>query len=46
MAQGSGDLVKLEDFDGEVFEHWQGAVGKEVVDKNGDSVGTVEDVCI
>ena len=46
MAQGSGDLVKLEDFDGEVFEHWQGAVGKEVLDKNGDAVGTVEEVFI
>ncbi len=48
MAQGNGgsNLVKLEDFDGEVAEHWQGARGSEVLDKNGDAVGTVEEIYV
>ncbi len=47
MAQGEGsNLVKLEDFEGELDEHWQDARGRKVIDKNGDEVGTVEDLYI
>ncbi len=41
MAEGA-DLVELDDFDGEVDEHWQEAKGTAVLDRNGDEVGTVE----
>jgi sporulation protein YlmC with PRC-barrel domain len=43
---GSENLVKLDDFEGELDEHWQDARGRKVVDKNGDEVGTVEDLYI
>jgi hypothetical protein len=42
MAEGGANLVRLEDFGGEVDEHWQEAGGSSVLDKNGDEVGTVE----
>jgi sporulation protein YlmC with PRC-barrel domain len=43
VAGGDGEnLVKLDDFEGEVEEHWQDARGRKVIDKNGDEVGTVE----
>jgi hypothetical protein len=42
MADGGANLVRLEDFGGEVDEHWQEAGGSSVLDKNGDEVGTVE----
>jgi sporulation protein YlmC with PRC-barrel domain len=40
------NLVKLEDFDGELEEHWQDIQGHKVLDKNSDEVGTVEDLYI
>jgi sporulation protein YlmC with PRC-barrel domain len=48
MARGDGgtDLVKLEDFEGELEEPWQEAKGRKVIDKNGDEVGTVEELYI
>ncbi len=49
MAQGNdggSSLVKLDDFEGELEEHWQDARGLKVLDKNGDEVGTVEDLYI
>jgi sporulation protein YlmC with PRC-barrel domain len=49
MAQGNGggpNLVRLDDFEGEIEEHWQDARGLKVLDKNGDEVGTVEDLYI
>ena len=49
MAQGNGggpNLVKMDDFEGELEEHWQDARGLKVLDKNGDEVGTVEDLYI
>ncbi len=48
MARGNGgsNLVKLEDFDSEIAEHWRGAKGSEVLDKNGDAVGTVEEIYV
>ena len=48
MAEGNGgsDIVKLEDFDGEVAERWQGAHGSKVLDKNGDEVGTVGEIYV
>ena len=49
MAQGNdggSGLVKLEDFEGELEEHWQDAQGLKVLDKNGDEIGTVEDLYI
>jgi hypothetical protein len=47
MAQGEGsNLVKADDFEGELDEHWQDARGRKVIDKNGDEVGTVEELYI
>ncbi len=49
MAGGNGgtsDLVKLDDFEGEVQEHWRDARGSKVLDKNGDEVGTVEELYV
>src|SRR5919202_2908049 len=49
MAQGNdggSGLVKLEDFEGELEEHWQDAQGLKVLDKNGDEIGTVEDLYV
>jgi sporulation protein YlmC with PRC-barrel domain len=47
MVQGEGsNLVKLDDFEGELDEHWQDAKGRKVIDKNGDEVGTVEELYI
>src|SRR5918998_6376474 len=40
------NIVKLDDFEGEVAEHWQDARGRKVIDKNGDEVGTVEELFI
>ena len=42
----SPDLVKLDDFGGEVGEHWQNARGRPVLDKNGDEVGSVEELYV
>lgn len=39
-------LVKLEDFDGEVEEHWQDAGGSKVLDNHGDEVGTVGELYV
>ena len=46
MAGGNENLVKLDDFEGELDEHWQDARGRKVIDKNGDEVGTVEELFI
>ena len=47
MTQGEGsNLVKLDDFEGELDEHWQDIRGRKVIDKNGDEVGTVEELYI
>ncbi len=49
MAGGNGgsqDLVKLDDFEGEVDEHWSDTRGSKVLDKNGDGVGTVEELYV
>jgi sporulation protein YlmC with PRC-barrel domain len=47
MAQGEEpNLVKLDDFEGEVEEHWQEARGRAVLDKSGDEVGTVEELYV
>jgi sporulation protein YlmC with PRC-barrel domain len=47
VAGGDGEnLVKLDDFEGEVEEHWQDARGRKVIDKNGDEVGTVEELYV
>lgn len=43
---GGRYLVKLDDFEGELDEHWQDAQGLKVFDKQGDEVGTVEDLYI
>lgn len=45
MAE-EANLVKLEDFYGEVEEHWQGAGGNKVLDSNGEEIGTVEEIYI
>ena len=49
MAQGNGggsDLVKLDDFEGELEEQWQDARGLKILDKHGEEVGTLEDLYI
>ena len=46
MTGGNENLVKLDDFEGELDEHWQDARGRKVIDKNGDEVGTVEELFI
>ena len=43
---GGANLVRLEDFEGELEEPWQEAQGLEVRDKFGEEVGTVEDLYI
>lgn len=45
MAE-KANLVKLEDFDGEVEEHWQEAGGSTVLDNDGEEIGTVEEIYI
>lgn len=45
MAE-EANLVKLEDFDGEVEEQWQDAEGSAVLDNNGEEIGTVEEVYV
>lgn len=45
MAE-EANLVKLEDFDGEVEEHWQEAGGSTVFDSNGEEIGTVEEIYV
>ena len=39
-------LVRLEDFEGDLEEPWQDVQGLKVFDKNGDEVGTVEDLYV
>ena len=49
MAQDNGGearLVKLDDFEGELDEPWQDVEGLKVFDKNGDEIGTVEDLYV
>ncbi|HEU4846882.1 MAG TPA: PRC-barrel domain-containing protein, partial [Rubrobacteraceae bacterium] len=46
MAQEGSNLVRLDDFEGEIDEHWQEARGRTVLDKNGDEAGTVEELYI
>ncbi len=40
------NLIKLEDFKGEVEEHWQDARGRKVLDRYGDEVGAVEELYV
>ncbi len=49
MAQGEGggsELVRFDEFEGDLEEHWQNARGGTVLDVNGDEVGTVEDIYV
>lgn len=49
MAQGNDEnpnLIKLDDFEGELEEYWEDIRGHKVLDKNGDEIGTVEDLYI
>ena len=49
MADGDGGspaLVRANDFEGELEEHWEDAAGRKVVDKSGDEVGTLEDLYV
>lgn len=43
MAEG---LVRFDDFSGELEEEWREARGGKVYDKNGDAVGTVEELYV
>lgn len=46
MAQDDAKLVRLDDFEGELDEEWQEMKSRKVKDKNGDEIGTVEDVYV
>jgi sporulation protein YlmC with PRC-barrel domain len=49
LAQGNDEgsvLVKLDDFEGELEEPWPDVQGLSVFDKNGDEIGTVEDLYV
>ena len=49
MAQGNDGgsrLVGLDDFQGELEEPWQDVQGLKVFDKNGDEIGSVEDLYV
>ena len=49
MAQGNDGgsrLVRLDDFQGELEEPWQDVQGLKVFDKNGDEIGSVEDLYV
>ena len=45
MANES-EIVRLDDFEGELEEDWQDARGQKVLDKNGEEVGTVEELYV
>lgn len=44
--ENGGGLVRLDDFDGELDEEWQEARGGKVFDKNGEEIGTVEEIYV
>jgi hypothetical protein len=48
MAQedGGSEIVRLDDFEGDLEEDWQDARGQKVLDKNGEEVGTVEELYV
>jgi ribosomal 30S subunit maturation factor RimM len=48
MAQedGGSEIVRFDDFEGELEEDWQNARGSKVLDKNGEEVGTVEELYV
>ena len=49
MAQGNDGgsrLVRFDDFQGELEEPWQDVQGLKVFDKNGDEIGSVEDLYV
>ena len=46
MTQEGTGIAKLEDFGGEVDEHWQDAQGRPVLDNNGDELGSVEELYV
>jgi hypothetical protein len=48
MAQedGGSEIVRLDDFEGELEEDWQNARGSKVLDKNGEEVGTVAELYV
>ena len=43
---GGSEVVRLDDFEGEIEEDWQNARGSKVLDKNGEEVGTVEELYV
>ena len=45
MAEES-EIVRLDDFEGDLEEDWQDAKGQKVLDKNGEEVGTVEELYV
>lgn len=46
MVEEGSNIVRLDDFEGEVGEHWLEARGTSVLDKNGDEVGTVDELYV
>ena len=45
-TRGPNSLVKLDDFVGELDDSWEEVRGAKVRDKNGDEVGTAEDLYV
>lgn len=43
---GSQELIRFDEFEGDLEEHWQNARGGAVLDVNGEEVGTVEDLYV
>ena len=49
MTQENGgrtSFVRVDDFEGELEEHWEDVRGAKVFDKHGDEVGIVEDLYV
>ena len=46
MAEEGSNLVKLDDFEGEVDEYWYEVRETVVLDRNGEEVGTVEELYV
>ncbi len=46
MAEEGSNLVRLDDFEGEIDEYWFEVIETSVLDANGDEVGTVEELYV
>ena len=46
QTDGGSNLVKIDDFEGEIEEHWRESSGARALDLNGEEVGTVEELYV